>query len=294
MQCLIDSDVLRYEIGACGEYDEVDEATGEKVHYVRDFEFVAELFENRIRGILEDCESTQPPILFLTGNSCSTRILNNQRKLAGETLFELEIPLRERIAVSKPYKGTRKEEKPFHFNNLTAYILSNYDTRVSNGLEADDLLCIEQWSRLSNGDESSIICTRDKDLRQNPGWHFGWECGKQPSFGPIKVDNRGWIKLSEKGEIKGVGTKFFFSQMLTGDGVDNIPGCKGIGPVKAFNILKDCKSKRDHELAVIDAYKKTYPNNYKDMLEEQSKLLWMIREFNEDGSPKHYEWKFDD
>jgi len=186
---------------------------------------------------------------------------------------------------------TRKSEKPFHFDNLTAFILGNYDTRISNGLEADDLMCIEQYSRLKNDD--TIICTRDKDLRQCPGWQFGWECGKQASFGPTLVDNKGLLNLSN-GELKGTGTKFFFGQMLIGDTVDNIPGCPKVGPVKAFDILDKCVTKRDHELAVINAYKKVYPTNYKEMIEEQSKLLWMIRELNQDGSPVHYEWKFDD
>lgn len=293
-QPLIDADVLqlRYEIGFCGEYDEIDEATGEKKHNVREFDFVAELLDGRIKGIIEDTESTEPPILFLTGSSTSTRIINRSRRFSGEPEIVLDTPIREQLATLKPYKGTRKEQKPFHFDNLTAYILGNYDTRVSNGLEADDLICIEQFSRLRYND--TIICTRDKDLRQCPGWQFGWECGKQPSFGPELVDNRGRIVLDDGKGIKGTGTKFFFAQMLVGDTVDNIPGCPKVGPVKAFDILSKCNTKREHELAVIEAYQKAYPDNYRDMLEEQSKLLWMIRELNEDGSPKHYEWKFDD
>jgi hypothetical protein len=293
-QPLIDADVLRYEIGHCGEYDEVDEATGEKTHHVREFEFVQQLLDDRIKGICEDVEATEPPILFLTGSNKSTEIINRTNKASGEPLLILEQPFRERIATVKPYKGTRHHEKPFHFDNLTAYILGAYDCRVSNGFEADDLICIEQWSR--RNDMDTIICTRDKDLRMCPGWQFGWECGLQPSFGPELVDAKGWIKLKQNkngSEIKGVGLKFFFAQMLVGDTVDNIPGCPKIGPVKAFEILDACNTKREHELAIIEAYKKPYPDNYKEMIEEQSKLLWMVRELNEDGSPKHYEWKFE-
>lgn len=283
-QCLIDGDVLRYELGSCGEYKEDDELK------IREFDFVVGLLEGRIRGIMEDTEATEPPIFFLTGNSTSTRILNRMGSYNGEPKLVLDKPIRERIATVKPYKGTRKNAKPFHFDNLTAYILANYNCRVSNGLEADDLMCIEQYSRLKDGD--TIICTRDKDLRQCPGWQFGWECGKQASFGPTLVDNKGTLEF-RNGELKGTGTKFFFAQMLIGDTVDNIPGCPKIGPVKAFNILSECNTKREHERAIIKAYKKAYPNNYRDMIEEQSKLLWMIRELNEDGSPKHYEWSFE-
>jgi hypothetical protein len=291
MQALIDADVLRYEIGHCGEYDEIDEQTGEKVHHIREFEFVQGLLDERIRGICRDVEATKEPILFLTGSKKSTEIINRANKFTDIPPIILEQPFREIVATLKPYKGTRHHEKPFHFDNLTAYMLGAFETRVSNGLEADDLMCIEQWSRREDSD--TVICSRDKDLRMCPGWQFGWECGAQPSFGPELVDARGWIKLSnDRKSIKGTGLKFFFSQMLTGDTVDNIPGCPNTGPVKAFNILSECKTKSEHELAVVEAYKATYPDNWKDMIEEQSKLLWMVRELNEDGSPIHYEWKF--
>jgi hypothetical protein len=289
LQPLLDADILRYELCYCGEYEE----DGEKK--IREFDFIVELLEGRIKGIIEDTGATEPPILFLTGSPYSTRLINRTRRYSEEPELVFETPYREQWATVKPYKGTRKGEKPFHFDNLTAHILGNYETRVSSGLEADDLMCIEQTRRILDSD--TIICSRDKDLRQCAGWQFGWECGKQPSFGPELVDNKGRIELRQTSsgtEIKGTGLKFFFAQMLTGDTVDNIPGCPKIGPVKAFNILSECNTRREHERAIIEAYKNAYKNNYREMLEEQSKLLWMIRELNEDGSPVHYEWKFDD
>lgn len=290
MQPLIDSDVLRYELGFSGEFNETDEATGETRHVIREWDFVEELIVNKIKFICGEVEASEPPLLFLTGNSHSTRLLNDARRFKGEALIELAAPFRELVATVKPYKGTRKGEKPFHFDNITAYLVANYDCRISNGLEADDLMAIEQTGR--NG--QTIICTRDKDLRMVPGWHYGWECGKQPSFGPELVDSKGWLRLNEKGDVKGVGLKFFFYQMLVGDTVDNIPGCPKVGPVKAFNLLNELNTKREHELAVIGAYKDFYGDEYKERLEEQSKLLWMVRELDAHGSPKHYEWKFDD
>lgn len=297
LTALIDADVLRYEIGFCGEYKELNEETGEEEFKVREFDFVAELLDGRVKGIIADVadyfdidQSDIKPVLYLTGSETSTKIINRSKRFLDEPLLLLAPPIRESIAVTKPYKGTRAGTKPFHYENLTAYIIGTYEFRVSNGLEADDLICMDQFSAL--GDNDTIICTRDKDLRMCPGWHYGWECGKQPSFGPTLVDNRGQITLTPKG-IKGTGLKFFFSQMLTGDTVDNIPGCAKIGPAKAFAILEGCNTRRDHERAVIEAYKQAYGDKYKDMLEEQSKLLWMIRELNEDGSPVHYEWKFD-
>lgn len=287
MKPLIDADVLRYEIGFSGEYDEQDENTGEMVHHIREWEFVKELFDNKIAFICGEVGATLPPLLFLTGSSVSTRLINQQRVLRDEPLLELATPFRELVAVTKPYKGTRKGDKPFHFDNLTAYALANYDCRVSNGLEADDLLSIEQYG----SGLTTVICSRDKDLRMVPGWQYGWECGKQPSFGPELVDARGWIKLSnDKKSIKGTGMKFFFAQMLVGDTVDNIPGCKKVGPVKAMDLLEPCRTRLEHEEAVVDAYKNAYGDEWQALLEEQAKLLWMVRELLPDGSPRHYEW----
>lgn len=288
VQPLIDSDVLRYELGFSGEFNETDEATGETRHVIREWDFVEELIVNKIKFICGEVEASEPPLLFLTGNSHSTRLLNDARRLKGEAPIELAAPFRELVATVKPYKGTRKGEKPFHFDNITAYLVANYDCRISNGLEADDLMAIEQTGR--NG--QTIICTRDKDLRMVPGWHYGWECGKQPSFGPELVDSKGWLRLNEKGDVKGAGLKFFFYQMLVGDTVDNIPGCPKIGEVKAYKLLNELTTKREHEEAVIEAYKSYYGDEYQERLEEQSKLLWMVRELRPDGSPAHYEWKY--
>lgn len=284
MRPLIDGDILVYEIASCGEWEEQDDQ-GELVRHYRDFDFVAGLLDERIRGICLDTNADEPPTIYLTGNSVSTTILNRRRKLNGLPPIELRTPYRELVATVKPYKGTRKAYKPFHYKNVTAYLLGTYDCLVSDGLEADDLMAIEQ-TKCGN---TSIICSRDKDLRMVPGWHFGWECGKQPSFGPELVDNKGWLK-EVNGDVKGVGLKFFFYQMLVGDTVDNIPGCPKVGPVKALKLLEVCTSKKDHELAVKAAYEAVYGPTYMEALEEQSKLLWMARELNEDGSPVYYDW----
>lgn len=103
------------------------------------------------------------------------------------------------------------------------------------------MLCILQtcnWKDVTADDHRTIIRTRDKDLRQCPGWHFGWELYNQPQFGPYLVDELGWIKLSDdRKKIRGVGYKFFASQMITGDHVDNISGLSKAGPVAAFELI---------------------------------------------------------
>jgi hypothetical protein len=95
-------------------------------------------------------------------------------------------------------------------------------------------MCAYQYDGWGDPDRQykTIICSRDKDVRQCPGWHYSWECGKQPSIGPIMVDELGHLVDKNAGKFNpltgkklplkvfGTGHKFFYYQMLTGDTVD--------------------------------------------------------------------------
>ena len=63
---LIDTDILRYEVGAKGQY--IDEETGETV--MRNFDYVAGLLDQKIKEICALVWATEEPILFL---SCDAR-----------------------------------------------------------------------------------------------------------------------------------------------------------------------------------------------------------------------------
>jgi len=269
MQALLDADVLRYEVGFAAK-------AGWKGDGEPSWEYVQEcltLLINNIQGVVG---ATCPPILFFTGK---TNFRNN-------------------IAVTTPYKE-RASNKPFHYYNLTAYMKAVYKWRQEEGFEADDLMAIEQEKRNKEylndpiGTIPTIICTRDKDLRAVPGWHYGWELGNQPAYGPKLVDEFGAIKLStDRKSIKGEGLLFFYAQCLTGDPTDTIPGLKGCGAVQAFKTLDGCVDTNDAFKRVLGAYKAVYEHDAKARLLEQGKLLWMTRETHPDGSPVL--WKFPD
>lgn len=264
MKALVDGDILRYEIG-----------------------FAAETGWRAITG----SDQALPPFDYVE-NLLLTR-LGNICALAGADEYELFVTegetIRFRIATIKPYKGTRKENKPWHFNNLSVYMKGVLNATVVTEIEADDAMAMA-----SNDD--TIICSRDKDLRQIPGWVYSWEIGKQPSFGPRKIDWIGDLSLSDgkPRKLAGHGLAFFFAQVLTGDTVDNIPGLPKCGPVAAYEMLKplieehisDTGKAEVMERIVSEAYEEFYGNEWEEQLLEQGQLCWMIRRFDEDGKPE--------
>lgn len=257
MKPLIDADVLVYEAGFAAE-------AGWNSPGFPIFDYVAEMLDSRISNICAMVNATEPPILYLTGKG----------------------NFRESIAKRRQYKN-RVGNKPWHYKNIKAYMQSKYDVVISEGMEADDLIAIEH----TKNPGSTIICTRDKDLRSVPGWFYSWELGHQPSFGPEYIEDPGWLRLSDnRKKLSGTGSLFFYAQTLLGDGVDTVPGLPGYGPVKAFETLNGCLDTNEAFKRVLEAYRALYEANAEEELLEQGRLLWMTRELNEDGSAKLWEF----
>jgi len=263
MIALIDADVIRMEIASVGQTKD-DEGN----IIMRSWDFVEELIDSKIREICTLTWADEPPKLFLTSCSRTHRILHRKDNVQFEPNF------RQAIAVTKPYKGTRKSDKPLHYDNITAYLINCYDTVVAEGCEADDLLAHHQTRAIAAGRET-IICTRDKDLRMVEGNHFGWTCGKQEQYGPRTVS-------------PDEGYKTFCTQLLTGDTVDNILGLRGVGPAKATVILENAITQEDMLKAVRDAYKSSQGDEWPVHMLEQGQLLWMCTTFK-DGKPVMWE-----
>lgn len=251
---LIDGDILRYEIGFGAE-------TGWKAmtndpNSLPPFWYVEEMLHMRINNIRALLNTDKEPQLFIT---------------EGRTF-------REDIAKLKPYKGTRKEHKPWHFRNLTAYMKAAMNTNVVTGIEADDLMAI-----IHTNDPDTIICSRDKDLKQVPGWFYSWELGVQPAFGPLIITKEGTLDLNREkkpAKLTGTGDLFFWSQVLTGDVVDNIPGLPGCGAVAAFELLSNTDDKRSVRERVYSVYEEHYGGGWEEKLLEQAQLCWIVRKMN--------------
>ena len=272
MKALIDGDILRYETGFASETGW--RAITEDPEQIPPFEYVKDMLELKLLNIVAEAGAQEYKIFVTEGKT-----------------FRFD------IAKTKPYKGSRKENKPWHFQNLSAYMKDLLPTKVVTVIEADDALAIEHL----DPSQETILCSRDKDLRQVPGNFYSWELGAQPSWGPVKIDKVGHLTLKKgkQPKLTGSGLAFFCAQCLMGDAVDNIPGLPGCGPVKAYEVLKPCLDNLrcdDQEYIQLDLlsqveelYEIQYGHEWVTNLMEQGQLLWMTRRLHEDGSPVLWE-----
>ena len=152
------------------------------------------------------------------------------------------------IAVTEPYKGNRKDaKKPVHYDAIRKH-LQRLGAELVEGQEADDAVAIEATKT------GGWIVSIDKDLDQVAGWHYNF------------------VKHEEYYVTEEEGLRNLFTQVLTGDRIDNIIGLKGIGPKKAEKLLKDCKTEREY----YDACLKAYDGNQL-RVDENLNLLWLRR-----------------
>lgn len=153
------------------------------------------------------------------------------------------------------YKANREGNvKPENFNEVYNHCKDNWNTVICNGYEADDGISMDCHKR---GFKNVVIVSSDKDFKQLPVEIFNTYHWKR--YTVTKAEAR----------------KNFWTQVLTGDSIDNIKGCKGIGPRKAEKILNGCKTEEDYVKLVqetfndSDAYAKAYTlvkllSNYKE------------------------------
>jgi hypothetical protein len=285
---LIDADVLRYHVGFGSQWIETDEVTGEKKQVIGGFDSCVGLLEIILQEVNEAVDANEPPVMYLTADPALIDSINKKRKFYGEAPLKYEPNYREKIVTTKPYKGTRKSEKPFHYLNLTHYIYENFDCKIAIGMEADDLISIDARQMQADGVYHPVICSRDKDLKITPATHFGWTCGKSLAFGPKKIDQFGYLDAPVKDKMLGGGLMFFYSQLLTGDTVDNIPGLPNYGIAKAYKLLKDCKTEEELYNITTAQYERVMGEEWRKYFKEMASLLWITQELDTNGQPVPY------
>lgn len=181
---------------------------------------------------------TEATLMFPTDDSFKTY-------LTGSGNFRYD------VGVTHPYKGNRGGTKPEHLQASREYLCERWGAEVINGQEADDQMAIEA----SKGPLGEVaIASIDKDMLQVPCWHF--------NFGKNQ-----WHYSSEE-----FATRFFYTQLLTGDVTDNIIGVWRVGPVKAGKILGDSTDEQELYNKVLEAYEGDAVR-----VLENARLLWLRR-----------------
>lgn len=261
MKALIDADILCYEFGNMKDLE-----TGELLAW----EITRSFVDERISSILEATKATSYK-LYLTDSKSN---------------------FRNKVATILPYKGHRPADKPPHWEKIRQHLIDNYDAEVQYGIEADDACGITQCNalykdpydaaegKLKKNSYSTIICSRDKDLRMIPGWHYQWPCGNQ--------QERKWF-VSETD-----GLRFFYKQLLTGDSTDNILGLYRVGSkATCVKALDDMDEEKDMALHVISEYKSRFGSYWHQFMAENAQLLWILRtDMPEDLSDKIFvDWR---
>jgi 5'-3' exonuclease, N-terminal resolvase-like domain len=170
---------------------------------------------------------------------------------------------RDKIAVTKPYKGNREfTEKPVYYKQVRDFLITKWGALVIDGMEADDAIGIAST-------KDTCIVSNDKDLDQIPGKHYDFTIG-------LLYD------VPAKDAVK-----FFYQQLLSGDATDNIPGIPGIGKQKAAKLLDGCTSPPACAAVVAEEYQSlpVTPKDCMEYLKEQALLIWIKRKEDKDEEP---------
>lgn len=156
-----------------------------------------------------------------------------------------------RKEITNDYKSNRVGEKPVLLGFARDYILENYPCEVTEGEEADDAIAIEATKHYPN----AVVVSIDKDFKQVPCLLFN----------PTKDT---WDRIDYWN-----GLKFFYTQLLVGDSVDNIKGVWKVGPAKAAKILDGATTEIEMWKRCLEAYEGDY-----DRAVMNGRLLWLRRQ----------------
>ena len=186
---------------------------------------------------------------------------------------------RKRIALD--YKANRSAVlKPIGYKVMKRELLDEPTSFQHDEIEADDWLGILAGALREAGEEP-IIVSGDKDLDQVPGRHW-WPAGvkreQAPGLSVLEWDDE-LLRTKAKGwhVDESYAERHFYSQVLIGDSTDNIPGCPGVGPVKAKQIIDKLDTSQPLECwqKIVERFEKARKKN--DVWEPETFALQQAR-----------------
>lgn len=206
--------------------------------------------------------------LFKSRTYSRFRSLSHFHTLSGSPKF------RDQFRNVIPYKENRATSKikPAHVRDLVDHYTSNiwghHKACLPEVGEADDYIAMKATEA---GHEHSLIIGVDKDLLQIPGWHYN-----------PKKDNLQYVSPQQ-------GLCTLYRQILIGDSADNIPGCKGIGPVGAALWVHESHTEERMYNNVVAAYMNHNKGQTEDdiaaLIYETANLVYLRRHMEDYWNP---------
>ena len=215
-------------------------------------EIAMDRVENMLNDILLDIENDENNITITSQEIYVTACKNSIRK-----------------QLSPEYKSNR--ERNAIVDCLRNLYIFKSDAVFHDEYEADDLVA-DRAKDLGVG--NYILVTMDKDIQQIGGFIYNFY--RKPS----KKDEQG--NVIESYPRKGLsyiapfeGAKFLAKQMIQGDACDKIGGLPRYGQAKASKIIDPITTTFGLKKAVINEYKKVYPEDYFIQLQTNYRLLYL-------------------
>lgn len=169
-----------------------------------------------------------------------------------------------RTAIDPNYKANRADmPKPMWLQDVRAYLVTEWNAEITDNIEADDALGIEQ-TKLTNQfglhSNKSVICSIDKDLHMIIGNHYNF------------------VKQEWKLVTPDYAIKWFYQQLIQGDSSDNVMGFDNKARPKIPQFLQptitrlwDLSSEQEMLSFVFYLY------HDKDKFKTNGQLLWIKR-----------------
>lgn len=154
------------------------------------------------------------------------------------------------------YKGNRDDlVKPYHLDSVTDFLARKYNAEFIVGDEADDVVnwrCYRQPNHFALGE--------DKDYWGCP---INYKDINRPERGIVNCNKLGHLFRDDKGYVRGEGRIHLYWQIISEDKVDNYKAnCFSDvewGDISAFNVLNGLKTDKECFIAMVDVFKKLYP-----------------------------------
>lgn len=147
-----------------------------------------------------------------------TRTMDTIKFVGGSANF------RTRLDTHVPYKHNRSNRAPpAHLERLKEYCRKNLKAHRVDFWEADDEVSIRAHAMRSKGIEYVVVSV-DKDLLQIPGMHL--------------IPKNGFLDQSELSAAM-----MLYTQALSGDPTDGVPGCPRIADATATKLLAPLREK---------------------------------------------------